>query len=68
MKNTIKAALENVVLCRGAHSAAESYAYAEKMEKMVIASIVERLTKAVECEDVKADVEKMIKELGAVSS
>jgi hypothetical protein len=63
MKNTIKAALENVVLCRGAHSAAESYAYAEKMEKMLVDSLVERLTKALCCDDIKHDIEKMIKEL-----
>jgi hypothetical protein len=32
---TIKTALENTVLCRGAHSAKESYEYAAKMEKMI---------------------------------
>jgi hypothetical protein len=45
---TIKAALENVVLCRGAHSAKESYEYAEKMEATIKAAIKERLHQALE--------------------
>jgi len=43
MNNIIKMALENVVLCRGAHTAKESYAYAEKMERMIKSNLVERL-------------------------
>jgi hypothetical protein len=45
---TIKAALENAVLCRGAHGAKESYEYAEKMEVVIKQAIKEKLLKALE--------------------
>jgi Mn-dependent DtxR family transcriptional regulator len=43
MNKIIKMALENVVLCRGAHTAKESYEYAEKMEAVIKSNLVERL-------------------------
>jgi hypothetical protein len=48
ISGTIKIALENTVLCRGAHGPKESYEYAEKMEIVIKQSIQERLTKALE--------------------
>jgi hypothetical protein len=45
---TIKVALENCVLCRGAHSAEESYEYAKKMEEVIKLAIKKRLSEALE--------------------
>jgi len=43
MNGIIKMALENVVLCRGTHSAKESYEYAQRMEEVIKSNLVERL-------------------------
>jgi hypothetical protein len=45
---TIKAALENAVLCRGGNGPKESYEYAEKMEVVIKEAIKEKLLKALE--------------------
>jgi hypothetical protein len=45
---TIKAALENAVLCRGAHGPKESYEYTGKMEVVIKEAIKEKLLKALE--------------------
>ena len=43
MNKIIKMALQNVVLCRGAHGARESYEYAERMERLIKDILVEKL-------------------------
>ena len=48
---TIKAALENAVLCRGGNGAKESYEYAEKMEVVIKQAIKEKLLEALEDTD-----------------
>jgi hypothetical protein len=60
MKNLIKMALENIVLCRGAHSAAESYDYAAKMEKMIVDNFILHLKAA---KDHPHGIDELIKEL-----
>jgi hypothetical protein len=45
---TIKAALENAVLCRGGNGPKESYEYAGKMEVVIKEAIKEKLLKALE--------------------
>jgi Mn-dependent DtxR family transcriptional regulator len=67
--STIKAALENVVLCRGANSAKESYEYAEKMESTIKSAMIARLQeclKRVEQDDsctLENEVKALIHEL-----
>ena len=57
-------ALENVVLCRGAHSASESYEYAKKMDRMIINSIITELEEALAKGDgLEEEVKKIIKDL-----
>ena len=46
LSQTIKITLENTVLCRGAHGARESYEYAERMERVIKAHMVEELEAA----------------------
>lgn len=61
---TIKAALENTVLCRGAHGAKESYEYAEKMEVMIKQAIKEKLLEALEeIEDLEESIYDILDEL-----
>ena len=61
---TIKIALENAVLCRGAHGAKESYEYAEKMEAVIKQSIKEKLLEALEnIEDLEESIYDIIDEL-----
>ena len=64
IKNTIKVALENTVLCRGAHSPEESYRYAEKMERMIKESIIDRLNAIRNGENIQLELDKLIEELG----
>lgn len=64
MKNLIKMALENIVLCRGAHGAAESYEYAAKMEKVIIDNLILHLRAA---KDQPNGIDELIKELGGES-
>jgi hypothetical protein len=64
MKGLIKAALENTVLCRGAHSAKESYEYAEKMQAMIVDNLITRLESTlVNPETTVEDVKRLIDEL-----
>jgi Mn-dependent DtxR family transcriptional regulator len=64
MNEIIKIALENTVLIRGAHGPIESYEYAEKMERVIKSSLVERLrTIIVNPETAVEDIEKFIVEL-----
>lgn len=49
----IKIALENIVLCRGAHDARESYEYAERMEKMLRNMLRNELMEIVNDVDIK---------------
>ena len=64
INHTIKTALENTVLCRGANPAKESYEYALKMEVAIKQSIIDRLTQIiVEDEDTKESLKKLIIEL-----
>lgn len=58
---TIKMALENTVLCRGAHGAKESYEYAEKMEGVIKKSISDKLKAALASD--KSDLEKTIQDI-----
>jgi Mn-dependent DtxR family transcriptional regulator len=61
---TIKAALENTVLCRGGNGPKESYEYAEKMEVVIKQSIQERLMEALESpETLEESICQMIEEL-----
>lgn len=61
---TIKAALENMVLCRGAHGAKESYEYAEKMEVVIKQAIKEKLLEALEeIEDLEESIYDILDEL-----
>jgi hypothetical protein len=61
---TIKAALENTVLCRGGNGPKESYEYAEKMEVAIKQSIQERLMEALEDpETLEESICQMIEEL-----
>lgn len=61
---TIKLALENTVLCRGAHPAKESYAYAENMEELIKNSIRETLERALEDPEIlESSILKIIKNL-----
>ena len=53
-------ALENAVLCRGAHGAKESYEYAEKMEVVIKESIKEKLSTAL---NAGGDLEKSIQDI-----
>ena len=62
MNAIIKAALENTVLCRGTHSAKESYEYAERMEAMIKTELVRRLE---EIKDNPEAIRNLIKELSA---
>lgn len=48
LATTIKTALENTVLCRGANGPKESYEYAERMESVIKEAIKQRLLKALE--------------------
>ena len=43
MNEIIKMALENVVLCRGANTASESYDYAKRMERVIKDNLVAKL-------------------------
>lgn len=64
MKAIIKIALENCVLCRGAHSAKESYEYAEKMEVAIRTAIRETLTTALkDKENLEENILQIIKNL-----
>ena len=56
----IQFALENTVLCRGAHNAKESYEYAQRMEGVIRNSIKETLQHALENTDT---LENCIKEI-----
>jgi hypothetical protein len=60
ISGTIKMALENAVLCRGAHGAKESYEYAEKMEVVIKESIKEKLSTAL---NAGGDLEKSIQDI-----
>ena len=61
---TIKLALENAVLCRGANTAKESYAYAENMEELIKHSIRETLERALEDPEIlESTILKIIKNL-----
>ena len=61
---TIKAALENAVLCRGGNGPKESYEYAEKMEVVIKQSIQERLLEALEdTETLEESICQIIEEL-----
>ena len=61
---TIKAALENVVLCRGAHGPKESYEYAEKMEHIIKAAVQQRLRKALtKTQNLEEELNAIIEEL-----
>lgn len=61
---TIKIALENTVLCRGAHGPKESYKYAEKMEVVIKQSIKEALLEALEnIEDLEESIYDILDEL-----
>jgi glycerol-3-phosphate dehydrogenase len=60
----IKTALENVVFCRGANPAKESYEYAEKMGRALKESIANRLDQIIDSEeDTNELLEKLIEEL-----
>lgn len=64
MNEIIKIALENAVLCRGANGPGESYEYAEKMERMIKSSLVERLKAiALNPDTTVANIEAFITEL-----
>ena len=43
MNEIIKMALENIVLCRGANTASESYDYAKRMERVIKDNLVAKL-------------------------
>ena len=60
IQQSIKYALENTVLCRGAHSAKESYEYAEKMEVHIKRAITEKLNHII---DEDRDSNEMLEEL-----
>lgn len=62
MNAIIRMALENTVLCRGAHNPKESYDYAEKMERVIKEEMVKRL---VEIRANPEKLEELIKELEA---
>ena len=47
----IKLATENIVLCRGANLAKDSYEYAEKMEKMLKRMLTEELNAMIDSEE-----------------
>jgi hypothetical protein len=60
----IKIALENAVLCRGAHGPKESYEYAEKMELVIKQAIKKKLLEALEnIEDLEESIYDIIDEL-----
>lgn len=63
IKDTIKLALENTVLCRGCHSPEESYRYAEKMERMIKESIIDRLKMIENSNDPVSNLTKLVEEL-----
>ena len=64
MNGIIKMALENTVLCRGAHGARESYEYAERMEKVIKENLITRLESTlVNPETTVEDIKKLIEEL-----
>jgi hypothetical protein len=64
ISSTIKAALENTVLCRGGNGPKESYEYAEKMEVVIKESIKERLMEALEdSETLEESIVQIVKEL-----
>jgi hypothetical protein len=63
IKDTIKIALENTVLCRGCHSAKESYQYAEKMESVIKESIIDRLKMIKNSNDPVLDLTRLVEEL-----
>jgi Mn-dependent DtxR family transcriptional regulator len=64
MNAIIKMALENTVLCRGAHSPKESYEYAARMEEVIKENLVTRLKAIiVNPETAVEDIEKFIVEL-----
>ena len=64
MNGIIKMALENTVLCRGAHTAKESYEYAARMEEVIKENLVTRLKAIiVNPETAVEDIEKFIVEL-----
>lgn len=46
LSRTIKMALENTVMCRGGNGPKESYEYAERMEGVIKAHMVEELEAA----------------------
>jgi hypothetical protein len=61
---TIKAALENTVLCRGGNGPKESYEYAEKMEVVIKQAIKEKLLEALEnVEDLEESIYDILDEL-----
>ncbi len=64
MNEIIKMALENAVLCRGAHGARESYEYAQRMEGVIKYHLVERLkTIAADTDTVVENIKAFIVEL-----
>jgi hypothetical protein len=63
MNEIIKMALENVVLCRGAHSAKESYEYATRMEKVIKHAIEQRLLESLGKDDIRRDIQRVIDQL-----
>jgi hypothetical protein len=66
INGAIKLALENTVLCRGAHGAKESYEYAEKMESVIKNSIKETLRHALEnTDDLETRIKEIIDDLGS---
>jgi hypothetical protein len=60
----IKQALENTVLCRGAHSSKESYEYAARMEGAIKKTLRDRLQVILNNpKTVEEDLKKLIAEL-----
>jgi hypothetical protein len=48
IKSTVKMALENTVMSRGALGAKAAYEYAERMESVIIEKVIETLRHALE--------------------
>ena len=65
MKVIIKQAFENTTMCARSHNPQEAYEYAERMEKMVLQTLVKKL-KSIESFDldlIKEQLNTFIKEL-----
>lgn len=60
IKSTVKMALENTVMSRGALDAKTAYEYAERMELVIIEKIKETLRHALENTD---DLETCVREI-----